>query len=67
MVAFAQSERSHRSYMLSREPEVFPFGVSFVNKDTHHGSLFLHTYLSVSQECRRKNIHIYNFFLGYML
>ena len=39
----SESERSQRSYALSRDPKVFPFWVSFVDKGTHHGSLFLHT------------------------
>lgn len=38
-----ESERSQRSYALSRDPKVFLLGVSFVDKGTHRGSLFLHT------------------------
>lgn len=64
MVTFAQSERSQRSYVLSRDPKVFPFGVSFVSKGTHHSSLFLqhiNIQLSASQEGRGKNIHIHKY------
>lgn len=37
-----ESERAQRSYALSRDPKAFPSGVSFIDKGTHHSSLFLH-------------------------
>lgn len=41
-----ESERSQRSYVLSRDPKVFPFGVSFVDKGTHHSS-FVSTHVNI--------------------
>lgn len=60
-----ESERSHRSYVLSRDPKAFPFGVSFVDKGIHHSSLFLHTETftyPLHRNAEGKTFKIVNFF-----